>query len=34
VIAGRNDLRATEASVFTQAVTAYLDVIRTEAIVR
>lgn len=34
VIAGRNDLRATEASVFTQAVTAYLDVIRTESIVR
>lgn len=34
VIAGRNDLRATEAGVFTQAVTAYLDVIRTEAIVR
>lgn len=34
VIAGRNDLRSTEASVFTQAVTAYLDVIRTEAIVR
>ena len=34
VIAGRNDLRSTEAGVFTQAVTAYLDVIRTEAIVR
>lgn len=34
VVAGRNDLRATEAGIFTQAVTAYLDVIRTEAIVR
>lgn len=34
VVAGRHDLRSTEANVFTQAVTAYLDVIRTEAILR
>lgn len=34
VVASRNDLRSTEASVFTQTVAAYLDVIRTEAIVR
>jgi outer membrane protein len=34
VIAGRNDLRATEASVFAQTVAAYLDVIRTTATVK
>jgi len=34
VIAGRGDLAAAESNVFTQAVTAYLDVIRTEAIVK
>ncbi len=34
VVAGRNDLRATEANIFAQTVAAYLDVIRTEATVR
>ncbi|RVU05046.1 hypothetical protein EOE18_09940 [Novosphingobium umbonatum] len=34
VIAGRGDLAAAESNVFTQAVTAYLDVIRTEATVK
>ncbi|NBC37993.1 TolC family outer membrane protein [Novosphingobium sp. FSY-8] len=34
VVAGRADLRAVESGVFSQTVTAYLDVIRTEAIVR
>ncbi|WP_313434500.1 TolC family outer membrane protein [Novosphingobium sp.] len=33
VLAGQADLRATEASVFSQVVAAYMDVIRTEAIV-
>jgi len=33
VIAGRGDLLSTEANVFNQAVAAYLDVIRTDAIV-
>lgn len=34
VDAGKGDLRATEGSVFAQTVAAYLDVMRTEAIVR
>ncbi|WP_370638852.1 TolC family outer membrane protein [Croceicoccus sp. Ery5] len=34
VQAGRADLRATEASVFSQVVAAYMDVIRDEAVVR
>jgi outer membrane protein len=34
VVAGRNDLRATEANIFAQTVAAYLDVIRTEATVK
>jgi hypothetical protein len=34
VVAGRADLRSTEANVFAQVVAAYLDVLRTEAIVR
>jgi outer membrane protein len=34
VVASRNDLRGVEASVFSQTVAAYLDVIRTEATVR
>ncbi|MDE1917513.1 MAG: TolC family outer membrane protein [Sphingomonadales bacterium] len=34
VQAGKDDLRATEGNVFAQAVAAYLDVMRTEAIVR
>lgn len=34
VVAGRGDLLSTEASVLNQAVAAYLDVIRTEAILR
>jgi len=34
VIAGRNDLRSTEASIFAQTVAAYLDVLRTEATVK
>ena len=34
VVAGRNDLRATEAGIFAQTVAAYLDVIRTEATVK
>ncbi len=34
VEAGRSQLRATEADIFTQVVTAYVDVIRDEAIVR
>jgi outer membrane protein len=33
VEAGQNDLRATEASVFTQVVAAYMDVIRDQAVV-
>jgi outer membrane protein len=34
VVAGRADLRSTEANVFAQVVAAYLDVLRTEATVR
>ena len=34
VLAGRADLRSTESGVFTQAVAAYLDVIRGESVVR